>query len=536
MRSLVLLVFIVPGAMGAPLLHAVVPDLPGPGPGDEGFAVHADGQDLSGWMVTDGEGTWELPGCNDVCWFTGNLDLWYAHDGPPASQWDEPELRLSNDGEWLRLLDPNGNVVDEFAWGSGETVSYRSAGAVYQRMDDGWVTPRIHRIGETQLDQPTFTVDQLTLYASPDSSYAVLRGLIDGAADRLHLHVHDLRHRELIQAMADAASRGVDVQVLVDGNVVGRSHEEEAEERAHWAVIQAAGGDVEVAERGRYVHHHLKVLVADDAVAVQSENWNPSGVPVDSSWGNRGWGMVVHDPAATDWFASWMADDREAWDVEPLGDVEPSAPPAFPVPTGNHFAVPPQELQGMFTITPLVSPDHTAYANQDVVLQRMANAQHRILGQQLRMDTEESNALGWSGTDRYMQELIVAEARGVDVQMLLAAPFHFTDTHNADVAEALQFAGAEARLWELDGTLHNKGWIIDDAVVLGSMNGNHASRSANREVGLLVEGDGVADWYAERWQADMDAHSSLFTPWPMTPVPMLLAIMAVARACRPSRC
>lgn len=538
MRPVVLFVFIVPGAMGAPLLHGVVPDLPGPGPGDEGFAVDAGGQDLTGWSVTDGEGTWMLPPCFDVCWFTGNQSLWDAYDGPSAIQWDEPDLGLSNDGEWLRLLDPDGNVADEMEWGSGTELPYRSAGAVYTRTDDGWITPRIHRIGESDLDRPTFTVERLTLYASPDSSYQVLGDLIDGASDRLHLHVHHLTHRNLIQALADAATRGVDVQVLVDGNVVGRSHEEERNERAHWAVIQAAGGHVVVAERGRYVHHHLKVLVADEAVAVQSENWNPSGVPVNPSWGNRGWGMVVHDAEATEWFAAWMAADRESWDVDALGNVAPDTPPAFPVPTGTYRPIPAQELHGIFTVTPVVSPDHTAYGESDPVLAALEQAGHRILGQQLRMDLEASNALGWNAPDRYVDALTDAAGRGVDVQVLLAAPFHFTDTHNTEVARALQSAGASATLWDRSspGTLHNKAWIIDDAALLGSMNGNHASRSANREVGLMVTGDGVADWYADLWQSDMDAHESLFTPWPMTPGPMLLAIMAVARACRTPRC
>lgn len=521
--------------MGAPFLHAVVPDLPGPGPGDEGFAVDADGTDLSGWSVTDGKGTWHLSPCQAVCWFTGNASTWTHYGGPAATEWNATGLRLANAGDSLRLLDPDGVVVDEVAWGTGTDLSYRSPGALYLRSGDGWITPRIHRIGESDLDRPTFDVDRLTLYASPDSSFQVLSGLIADASERLHLHVHDLDHVDLVDAMVQAKEGrpDLDLAVLVDGRVPGRSNAEESKAKAQWGRIVDAGGNVVLAEGGRYAHHHLKVLIADDAVAVQSENWNAAGVPVDPSWGNRGWGVVVHDAGFADWMVAWMEDDRTAWDVDPLTSWPDASAPRMPPPRGDHDPVPTSEVRGSFQVTPIISPDHTADPRHDPLLAAMEAASTRIVGQQLRMDLREWNRLGWDAQDRYVTALTHASGRGVDVQVMLAGPFGFDDVNHHQVATALQEAGVDTTLWDHPDmrTLHNKGWVIDDAVYVGSMNGNHASRSANREVGVLIEDAVVADWYASLAASDQGIHGDHVLP--VTPVPILLVVMAVARVCRP---
>ena len=87
-------------------------------------------------------------------------------------------------------------------------------------------------------------------------------------------------------------------------------------------------------------------------------------------------------------------------------------------------------------------------------------------------------------------------------------------------------------------TLHNKGLVIDERfVVLGSMNGNHHSRSNNREAGLILEGPEVAAYYGALFQSDWVVSTPV--DWgqvardlkevPASPWPILLALTAVAR-------
>lgn len=539
--ALLLVLLLLPTVAGAPRLEAVVPDLPGPGPGDEGVAV-ADPEglsDLAGWSLRDGEGAWTFPagraGPTPV-WVVGNATAWSAFDGPaPAHVWGSGSgLVLANAGERICLQDPDGTAVDCFAWGPDGDVGYRSPGAVYRRGDDGWVTPRIHRLGESTLEPVAFVADAVTAYASPDDSLATLQRLIASAHERLHVHVYDLRHPDLVDALvaAKTARPGIDLQVLTDGRVVGHDRDDRHAVAGALHRLRDAGGTVVQAEGGRYTHHHLKVLVADDTVAVQSENWVPSGVPTDPSWGNRGWGVAVRSPALADWMAHWMAADRTAWDAVPGPGPAPDRPPLrMPPRTGAHRPLDAATFTGATTVTPLIAPDHTADPDRDPLLARLWNATERIWTQQLRLEVQEDNRLGWERPDRYLAALADAAARGVDVRVHLQGGFGDRDD-NAEAARWLRERGVAVQRPDPPGiaTLHNKGWIIDDAVVVGSLNGHHASRSANREVDLVVEDGRVAAYFAGLFLADAAAGDAgedhaLAT----SPLPILLATAGVVR-------
>ncbi|MFA5945011.1 MAG: hypothetical protein WC876_11175, partial [Candidatus Thermoplasmatota archaeon] len=83
MRTALVLLLAFPGVSAAgPLLVAVLPDLPGPGPGDEGFAVGCiEACDLTGSSVSDGESSWTFPSgislvSGEVLWIAGNRTTW----------------------------------------------------------------------------------------------------------------------------------------------------------------------------------------------------------------------------------------------------------------------------------------------------------------------------------------------------------------------------------------------------------------------------------------------------------------------------
>ncbi len=54
--------------------------------------------------------------------------------------------------------------------------------------------------------------------------------------------------------------------------------------------------------------------------------------------------------------------------------------------------------------------------------------------------------------------------------------------------------------------VHNKGWVVDDKVVISSVNLVRNAFEENREVGLIVRSPAIADWYArsfwEDWKVD----------------------------------
>lgn len=546
------------------LLVGVVPDLPGDAGAGEGFSVGAQqGVDLAGYTVTDGERTWTFPafqlGAGQSVWVVGNRSAWLERDGPGPVLVMEPPLQLGNDGDDLHLLSPDGTELDAMAYGDrseggvlrgGSVVLLRDqiqGGWVDTGRDADWSTPREHRIGESRLDQPTFTVEAITLYASPDNSFATLRALVQSATQRLHLHVYELRSPELVDLLVAAkqANPGLDLQVLVDSNPVGQSADERHATADALSRIQHARGQAILAGNGRYDDHHLKVLVADDGVAVQSENWVPSGIPADPTWGNRGWGAILHDAAAADWFANWMAADRAAWDSTPfdLATYDPvfEAPPRRDPRNGDYGPLQPAlRLQGPIEVLPLVAPDHTQDPRTDPVARLMQEAQTRIVAQHLDLAQTARNQVGWSSADPWFAALGDAARRGLEVQVQLAAPFAADDMGNADALAALAAAGAATGTLDRPGlaTLHNKGFAVDGQVlVLGSMNGNHHSRSENREVALLIQSPAAASWAEGLAASDWDPPAPA-RDWsvpakdlrgiPAAPWPMLLALLGVA--------
>lgn len=550
-----------------PMLVGVGPDLPR---GVEAVAVGSDESwDLGGWRIEDGEGTVALPArrleAGRALWLANDATGWAALQGPgPAVAWNATgQFRLADSGESVSLLDPAGRTVDSFAWGEGDgAVRYTSERLLYLR-DRGWpdtdqpadwTTPRAHRVGESAIPAASFTVGALTLYASPDSSHQVLSGLIAGARERLHLHVYEFGSLDLADRLAQAKrdNPALDLQVLVDSAPVGLTVPRRHAATQALLAIQEAGGRTFLGGHGRYDDHHLKVLVADDTVAVQSENWVDSGVPRDPTAGNRGWGVAVHDAALADWFASWMAQDRAAWDTQAFDaaafDPTYTAPGQGPPRSGNYGPiVPARRVEGSFRVAPLVAPDHTQDPRADPVAALVDAAKESVVVQQLDLATGASNHLGWSSADPLAEALARAAARGVDVRVQAATPFSAEDEGNRRELEWLRARGVQVQeiARESISTLHNKGLVIDGRVaVVGSMNGNHHSRSANREVTLVVEGADAAGWFAALFESDWSAATAPpdasvigkdLRGLPGAPLPSLLAVAGVAAMLRVRR-
>ena len=174
------------------------------------------------------------------------------------------------------------------------------------------------------------------------------------------------------------------------------------------------------------------------------------------------------------------------------------------------------------------------------MLALIRNATSAIDVQQLDLRLDASNRMGWQGPDGLTLALADAAQRGVQVRVQAASPFHHEDTGNRDAMAWLAEHGVKAAELEREGivTLHNKGLVIDERfVVLGSMNGNHHSRSNNREAGLILEGPEVAAYYGALFQSDWVVSTPV--DWgqvardlkevPASPWPILLALTAVAR-------
>ncbi len=121
------------------------------------------------------------------------------------------------------------------------------------------------------------------------------RRLIDGAGERIRVVVYVVRVdegpvRDLLQALADAVARGVDVRVCLDYGAKFDDPAIDPKHEAPAAWLQAKGVTVVLDEEDRTTH--AKVLVVDRRhVLLGSHNWTASALTR-----NREAAVVLDDP------------------------------------------------------------------------------------------------------------------------------------------------------------------------------------------------------------------------------------------------
>ncbi len=439
-----------------------------------------DGTDLEAYELADGEDVVRLPAVN----VTGEVAL--AVNTTPAELASfrvvrvDSLLSLSNAGERIELRRASdGRVVD--------SLTYEDAREAELQTDAGPVP-----LGATA-HQPTTVRDaDVTTFVLPDDPRPIHAELAS-ADDRLYLAGYTLTSARVRASLVDAASRGVDVRVLLDGSPVGGDSPAQVDTLD---ALAAAGIDVRMVggPRARYAFHHAKYAVVDDTALVLTENWKASGTGGHS---NRGWGILVDDSRFASELAAIFESDRrwlgtKNWTAvrEPASrDAHPAANDTYPV------RFPARESRAE-SVTLAVTPDNAEAVVREFV--RTANETLRV--QQVRLDD-------W----RLERDLIAAAQRGVDVEVLLSGRWYVRD-ENQRLARCLtgyaERAGLPLTVRVVEprsrfGKVHAKVAVADgERVLLGSLNWNRNALERNREVIVVSEGPDVASYYERVFRAD----------------------------------
>lgn len=546
--------------------------------GDEFVRLHnptGSAVDLAGWKLTDGEGNLTFPAGASLgagqSWFVAGKATDFVLDMVVPAQWEYladtdpavPQLArtgtfsLANTGDEVRLVKPDASVVDAAIWGNspgsagwtGAAIPDQSEGVVLERDRDeltgawldtdaaaDWDDARLYVVGQTHFGLDTFTASGATLYSSPDSSYEAIVDFLQGAQDTLDLELYMLTNPYLGDAILARAQAGVEVRVLMEGGPAGILQEERYTQNWILDRLVDAGADVRFlitnASQGihdRYDFQHGKFAIADGSrVLAMSGNWKYSGVPVDPSYGNREWGIVVDSPGLAGYIAQVFEDDFSAVhrDILPFGTgtdwryLPPpeSFQPNRTVPTGPYAPYFPSETaSGPFEVTPILSPD-TSTLEFGSLREAIRNAQSEVLIEQ--MYAHKHWGPTQTGTPEthpnlFLEEAITAARNGAKVYVILGEEYiDEEDTRNN--IETVQYlrgiAQAEnltiyARL--LNHTIaevlkvHNKGVVIDgQRALVSSINWGRNSAHENREVALLVDSPEVARFYRDLFWYD----------------------------------
>src|SRR5947209_5632413 len=532
--------------------------------------------DVTGWALTDGEGTATFP-LDSILPAGGRLlvtrnatifaeDTLEAADltlgAGDARQMEGDVLRLADAGDEVVLLDSAGTVVDVYAWGDSSYVDAGWTGRAAERMGrgeiavrapdgnggwidrdtaDDWEDLQHHRLGQSSFDPgPIELRGATTAVLSPDAGDLPLLRLLGSARATIEVGVYTFQSERIASVLGAAAERGVHVRVLLDGSPVGGVDDDE-----HRVVggLLAAGVEVrwlaggpEVVKRYRYLH--AKYAIVDGRVAwIGSENFGNAGFPPDRE-GNRGWSVIVDDPDLSDLLRNvFEADfDPRRPDSVPAHEAVikplPSPPPLVP------WSAPPASAPHVARI--VLAPDTSL--DPEGILDFFASAKGRLSIDAFYLDEM------WRDTPNpFLEAAFAAARRGISVRILLDGSWASVEADsgtNDDVLdrinrlarnESLPF---EVRLLKPRGPierLHNKGAVVAGrAVLVSSMNWALGSATENREVGLIVEDPDLAKTFEISFDADWEGRpTSGVDAWRLEdPVALvaLYALVAVASA------
>jgi phosphatidylserine/phosphatidylglycerophosphate/cardiolipin synthase-like enzyme len=368
-------------------------------------------------------------------------------------------------------------------------------------------------------------------YASPDSTYAVTRKLVDSAQRSIVIGIYDFRAGYMKEHLKKAMKRGVKLSLMLDTNP--------SDDPALFRELTELGANCVRAPSSSagnpnayFGNAHEKIIVVDgEIVMVQSGNWSENSIPFNEGdgasggqfvAGNRDMGIAVQSTELATLFAELIARDMRL----ARGQVPEAGPPsvvAEPTSASAVFfeAAPPEAPAKLFPsltvtpstpvrITPVVTPENFHGVARDFL--RTARRSIRIEQQYIRGGQPAIRALleeiaaARQANPRLDIRIIVSPKylAGKDRERFLQAMAHF----GLEFDENFRYLSSRHFVH-----CHNKLVIVDEErVLVGSQNWSTTGVLSNREASLLVEHAGIAAYFARIFDADWTMSEPAGTP------------------------
>jgi phosphatidylserine/phosphatidylglycerophosphate/cardiolipin synthase-like enzyme len=245
---------------------------------------------------------------------------------------------------------------------------------------------------------------------------------------------------------------------------------------------------------------------------VESCNWAKTGIPIDPTFGNREWGIVVRSEEVADYFLDIFFDDwnPQRCDNYSIDDLNISVSPDFYMdksiysgyyePIFNSTTV-----MGNFIAIPVFSPD-TSY---DAIMNLINSANESIYIQQLYIYKDWAEGISF-----FVKRLVEKSKQDVDIKVILNYNPHYEETNEKSNLTKNYFGenGIEVKFiffnWSIFPNIYYKGMIVDNnSVLISSINWNENSVTRNRETGIIIESIDIARFYTNVFFYDWNLSS-----------------------------
>ena len=496
----------------------VILDMVCPTGESEGFSLRnmsLHDADLMNFFVIDGEGTVSFtesivlrPG-ESITVLASEPEQWmqisdYVLQGDRGIVNDG--FALNDRGDDIHVCRADGTIVDSFVYGDCEPCglwagepfgtigkcefAVRNKGSSEPFDGEEW---RIHIPGRTQYHfARTFEDCEVKPFSFPESDGEPVIEAIQQAEDSVLVSMYDMDDKVVASALRDACLEGLDIRLLIEGSPAGGM---DTDELGILKALSMSGAEVQVIKSTdsykRFSYLHSKYAIIDDeTVIITSENWTESGFH-----SNRGWGAVVTDAEFADYMTAVFESDSHGSDIHDFDDLYPTAIPMILEPSdpvtadvGSYVA----------DVTAVLSPDYS----RETLMAFLGSAEERIYSQQL--DVQHSWLFDEDSPLSVMKE---KSELGLDVRLQVDVTYDSPYDDDTEDGYGIythyrDYGGIDMRYSVWDGTVHNKGVIVDDRVWLGSVNWTDSSLDENRELAVIIDSEGVADHYSELFLSD----------------------------------
>jgi phosphatidylserine/phosphatidylglycerophosphate/cardiolipin synthase-like enzyme len=423
---------------------------------------------------------------------------------------------LADAGDEVMLKRANGQVIDTFVYGNGDTSVPGWKGEAFGKIAAGkmaircsafdtdtaadWKISVAGRTNETISSAGMFDA-YVTPFVFPDSKGDPLFHALEKAVHEVLISVYILDHKDIVSLLVLLLEKGVSVSILLEGSPAGGVPDTEIR---FMMMLREKGASVHMMKGNgvykRYDLVHNKYAVIDSkTVIVTSENWRES-----SFGGNRGWGSVIQSDGLAAYMKNIYFEDNDIsrCDIYDIKEIYKSAAPISVPPYKPR--TPSQYETFRASVKPVLSPD----ISFEYLEKEMSGAVERIYTEQMSIqyawtDTTIPSPVSWS---------LTASGNGVDVRILADVTFANADDGGKDNYAVVSIidgmGGIQARTisgGDNFGLMHNKGVIIDDTVWISSINWTNAAFMNNREVAIAIYSKGTADYFADHFMTDWGA-------------------------------
>ncbi|HSE19946.1 MAG TPA: phospholipase D-like domain-containing protein [Pyrinomonadaceae bacterium] len=365
---------------------------------------------------------------------------------------------------------------------------------------------------------------KIMAYASPDSTYAVTKKLLDSAHRSIVIGIYDFRADYMKETLKKAMMRGVKVSLMLDTN-----SDDDPNLFPELIALGATCVRAPSSSAGNPIAYfgnaHEKIIVVDDEIVmIQSGNWSQNSIPFNEGdgeiigqfvMGNRDMGMAVQSTELARLFSDLVARDMRLAQGQPPDFVAESAPAAAPTPASAIFfeAAPPEPPTHLFSsltvtpstpvrVTPVVTPENF----HDTARGFIRTARQSILIEQQYIRG------GQNAIEELLAEIDAARAQSPGLRVrIIVSPKFLTGNNRKNFLRAMEnhHLAFDDNFRFLSSThfvhCHNKLIVVDnEKVLLGSQNWSTTGVLSNREASLLVEHAGIAAYFAQIFNSDWD--------------------------------